>query len=43
MGENNGEVDEKILVRKNDAGFTFESATCLRQMLQYPRQTVHLH
>ncbi len=26
-----------------DAGFTFESGTCLRQMLQYPRQTVHLH
>ncbi len=25
------------------AGFTFEYATCLRQMLQYPRQTVHLH
>ncbi len=24
-------------------GFTFESATCLRQMLQCPRQTVHLH
>ncbi len=25
-----------------NAGFTFESAICLRQMLQYPRQTVHL-
>ncbi len=25
------------------AGFTFESATRLRQMLQCPRQTVHLH
>ncbi len=25
------------------AGFTFESMTCLRQMLQYLRQTVRLH
>ncbi len=27
----------------NDAGFTFECATYLRQILQCPQQTVHLH